>query len=79
MMGFFRTGSGSKLVKNSPDNAEQTAATIPVVTDTVEEDTASAYAQQTNRRNGLKSTLLNKNNRRSTALFPTTEGNNTLG
>lgn len=78
MMGFFRTGAGSKLVKNSPDAAEQ-SATIPVVTDTVEDDTTSAYAQQTNRRNGLKSTLLNKNNRRSTALFPTTEGNTTLG
>lgn len=78
MMGFFRTGIGSKLVKNSPADAEQTA-TIPVVTDTVEDDTASAYAQQTKRRNGLKSTLLNRNNRHSSSLFPTTEGNTTLG
>lgn len=79
MMGFFRTGTGSKLVKNTPaDTAEQTA-TIPVVTDTVEDDTASAYAQQTKRRNGLKSTLLNRNNRRSSSLFSPTDGNTTLG
>ena len=46
-MGFFRTGTGSKLVKNTPADAAEQTATIPVVTDTVEDDTASAYAQQT--------------------------------
>lgn len=78
-MGFFRTGTGSKLVKNTPADAAEQTATIPVVTDTVEDDTASAYAQQTKRRNGLKSTLLNRNNRRSSSLLPTAQGNTTLG
>lgn len=79
MMGFFRTGSGSKLVKKSSDYTEQTA-TIPVVTDTVEEDTAASYAQRNSRRNGLKATLVNRNNSRNTAaLYSPTEGNTTLG
>ena len=78
MMGFFRTGIGSKLVKNSSDSAEQ-AATIPVVTDTVEEDTSSSYAQQNSRRNVLKSTLVNRNSRPAASLFSPTDGNTTLG
>lgn len=77
MMGFFKTGYGSKLAKNSP--AEQTAA-IPVVTDTVEEDVSASQAQQQRQRNGLKSTLVSSNNQRSSRILEdNTRGNLTLG
>lgn len=77
MMGFFKTGYGSKLVNNSP--AEQTAA-IPVVTDTVEEDVAASRAQQQRQRNGLKSTLVSSNSHRSSRMLDdSTRGNITLG
>ncbi len=81
MMGFFRTGSGSKLIKEtvSADTPEQTAA-IPVVTDTVEEDVSASAMQQQRQRNGLKSTLVSNRNRRSTQLLvDSTQGNTTLG
>lgn len=79
MMGFFNSGYGSKLVKNSDSSAEQSDAAIPVVTDTVEEDVSAAYAQQNDRKNGLKSTLLSRSNRRATALSDAIPGNTTLG
>lgn len=78
MMGFFRTGTGSKLVKNT-ETTEQHAA-IPVVTDTVEEDVTSTQAQQQRRRNGLKSTLVSNGNRHGTHLLvDSPQGNTTLG
>lgn len=78
-MGFFTGGSGSKLTNPANTAAEQ-AATIPVVTDTVEEDTAAAYAQKNTRRNGMKSTLLSHPARRTAAAALTgTTGNTTLG
>lgn len=78
-MGFFTNGSGSKL-KNPANAAAEQAATIPVVTDTVEEDTAAAYAQKSTRRNGMKSTLLSNPARRiGSAALTGSAGNTTLG
>lgn len=79
MMGFFRAGSGSRLVKNSSAAAEQEDAAIPVVTDTVEEDVSTAFAQQNRNRQGLKSTLVSKRNLRGINLFDPAGGNTTLG
>lgn len=80
MMGFFRTGSGSKLVKKTAtsDTTVPTAA-IPVVTSTVEEDTTASYSQQQRLRNGLKSTLVNNRKQRNINLLDSIGGNTTLG
>lgn len=82
MMGFFRTGSGSKLVKKSSSDSSDTAvqqADIPVVTDTAEEQVAYTYAQRDMQRNGLKSTLVSDRRYRSSNLYDNTVGNTTLG
>lgn len=78
MMGFFRTGTGSKLVKQTA--APEPAADIPVVTDTVEEDVTYTQAQQQRQRNGLRSTLVSNGSQRGSRLLEDTpQGNTTLG
>ena len=79
MLGFFRTGSGSRLVKSTPAATEEKDASIPVVTDTVEEEVSSSYAQQSRNRQGLKSTLVSKRNLHEINLFDSAGGNTTLG
>ncbi len=76
-MGFFNSGTGSKLANPNTASGTEEEATIPVVTDTVEEDTAASYAQKSNRRTGMKSTLLSKTRR--TAVFDSPAGNTFLG
>ena len=79
MMGFFKAGTGSRLVKTDTDSAAEKDAAIPVVTDTEETDANSAYAQQNRGRNGLKSTLVSKGNSRKIGMFDPAGGNTTLG
>lgn len=52
--------------------------TIPVVTDTVENDTERAYAQESSRKKGLLSTLLSSQRKREQEQGQTF-GNKTLG
>ena len=61
--------------KSSPASA---ANTIPVVTDTVENDTERAYAQESSRKKGLLSTLLSSQ-RKQEQEQGQTYGNKTLG
>lgn len=67
-MGFKPKSSASSVANN----------TIPVVTDTVENDTEHAYAQESSRKKGLLSTLLSSQRKREQEQGQTF-GNKTLG
>lgn len=60
----------------SKSTAPTAITTIPVVTDTVENDTESAYAQENSRKKGLLSTLLSSKQQKEQR---DTFGNKTLG
>lgn len=60
----------------SKSAAPAAITTIPVVTDTVENDTESAYAQENSRKKGLLSTLLSSKQQKEQR---DTFGNKTLG
>lgn len=62
----------------SGSSAPSAQTTIPVVTDTVENDTERAYAQESSRKKGMLSTLLSARRKREESQNDT-PGNKTLG